>query len=154
MNKVEVLKSDQTEYELVAVNWAKFGNEKFKAIFIFVGSEQECNERESAITSFTQDPSLKSKISKTTSNKVASLVETSNREQHTVKLYKSEIVSLKEAIKHKDHVLKQNEEKILELEKEISKIKALNESKEKLLLIASSIFNNFSTRQDLDNLTV
>ena len=119
MNDVEVLKEGELDYELGSEYKVKFGTSKYKAFLVYIGSKEECVNKESSIISCIQDKSLSGRATKKNSSKAVHEAESNKREECKLKLYESQIATLNENLKQKDTTIKQKESIIIQNEHQV-----------------------------------
>jgi predicted RNase H-like nuclease (RuvC/YqgF family) len=160
MNTVE----QQIDYHLGNVlYYVKFGQSKSKGEILFIGTKVECDEKLEEILSYQTDPSLASKITKKLAPKATEQLLDKNRETCKLQLLEAQVSQMESKIKSLELTLSQKETTISILEKRCqsfetteseksSEIDSLN--KTKLLSIASCIFNNYGSINDVQNLLI
>ena len=152
----------QAEYEFGStLYYVKFGTVKSKATIICIDTEEICNERLESILSYRPNPLLQTKINKKPSGKAAEAIIDKTRDECKIQLLESQIVSMQEKINQLEAKSTTDASQIeilskknLELEEKNAKKDAHSDffDKEKLISIASCIFNNFGKLSDVENL--
>ena len=81
----------------------KWNQQKMLAVLKFIGDKKECEDFESSLLQYEQDPSLKANINKKQSTKQTNKA---NAEEFDHELQKSQISNLKNKIKEKEDLMK------------------------------------------------
>lgn len=160
-----LFKANETNIEY-SIRWAKTLNgpkQKFKACLILIDNEINCNQKLEQTTQYIVDTNLKTKITKAMPAKKLEAAKNINRDECEKELFLSQIENLNTKVKEQESTIEKQLEKISNLEKRIesqnktistknNEIDSIN--KNKLMSIATCIFNNFGTISDIQSLIV
>jgi len=147
------------EYELESQINVRFNNQKYKAMVKFIGTEEQCLQKEEEIIQYLPDQTLKQTIAKKPTGKALAAAINNNQETCRQQQLESEIKDLHNKLKSKEQEisvvtshLKTEQENHQQLKIEFEMFKKASNA-ESLLNIGLSLVNTFAKPSDIAQLT-